>query len=707
MFSFFPPFVGKIQPIYEAARGGYNAAVGPEEFHFSVSTLAYGKKLPDALYIFRPENDDLQDALRAEIQRAETAAAPASDWNLLKLHTHEFALTFLSYPNFNDDPHPALVEATKINLNTGSVIRTDYRARPNPPILHRKETFLPPGDPRITTFRILTEHEEEAGLYRDPWRIGLRLQWLTLVKRLGLAYEGHSLISIAQKKTEITASEAEPVGIERHRTAIRRYDLSKPAKQLLERGLLRKNDTFFDYGCGRGMDIEALRQLGYAASGWDPAFQPNAPKTPAAVVNLGYVLNVIDEPAERIATLREAYSLAERLLLVSTMVSGQETDAHSRPYRDGFLTKTRTFQKFYLPGELEDLIEQSLDAEANTLGLGMCVVFKNADDAELFEASKSRRRIDWSDVSTQLRFSIPAERKRRRVDRYELHKELFEQFWQTLLELGRAPEHGEFDRLVDVTRAAGGTKRALALVVTRNGEQLWQTVRKSRTEDVLVYLAMAKFRKRFLRREIPLRIKNDIRSFFGGLPSAQTRGHDLLFAAGDPDEIEIACQGVGIGWQDEEALMIHRSLLGELPPILRIYVHCAAYRYGDPSQADVIKIHKRSGKVTFQHYDDFDGKPLPELQTRIKVNLRNLFVEVFDHALGPKIQLLFFKERFVGKDYPNRPLMEKFSLKVRKLGLNEQTIGFGPDKESFNALCTAAGVNKHLNPVSKRNRGVA
>ena len=392
-------------------------------------------------------------------------------------------------------------------------------------------------------------------------------------------------------------------------------------KQLLERGLLRKNDTFFDYGCGHGMDIEALHHLGYEASGWDPAFRPNAPKTPAAVVNLGYVLNVIEEPAERIATLREAYSLAERVLLVSTMVSGQETDSHSRPYRDGFLTKANTFQKFYAPGELEGLIEQTLDAEASTLGLGLCVVFRSDDDAELFEANRNRRRIDWTEISAQLKFSTPISRERRNVDRYELNKELFEKFWQTLLELGRAPEPGEFDRFAEVTKAAGGINRALALVVTRNGEQLWQAVRKSRTEDVLVYLAMTKFRKRFLRREIPLRIKNDIRSFFGDLPTAQTQARDLLFAAGDPGEIEVACEGVDVGWQDEDSLMIHRSLLGELPPILRIYVHCAAYRYGDPSQADIIKIHKHSGKITFQHYDDFDGKPLPELQTRIKVNL--------------------------------------------------------------------------------------
>lgn len=656
------------------------------EHRRDIDALTFGKRLPGAIYLFRPEQSDLPQGLWATIRRAELAAQPDPSWNLLKIHTDQFAFTFLDYPDFDSDPHPALAAATKIHLGTGAIVRTDYRARANPPILHRKETFLPPSDPRIPGYSALTRQEVKAGLYRDPSRIGLRVQWLTLLKRLGLSYEGHSLIYVAGGNANTAGEEVAPVGVERHRTAIKRYDLSKPAKQLLERGLLKKGDTFFDFGCGHGMDIEALQNLGYPAAGWDPAFRPNAPKAPAAVVNLGYVLNVIEEPAERQSTLREAYALAERVLLVSTMVSGQETDAHSRPFRDGFLTKSNTFQKFYAPGELENLIEETLDAEVATLGLGICVVFRRDEEAELFEASRNRRHIDWTEISAQLKFSAPASRERRSVDRYELHQELFEQFWQTLLELGRAPEPGEFDRLAEVTQAAGGLQRALALVVSRKGEPLWQKARQARTEDVLVYLAMTRFRKRFLRREIPLRIRHDIRSFFGDLPTGQARARDLLFAAGDPGEIDIACAGVEVGWQDRDALMIHRSLLGALPPILRIFVHCAAYRYGDPAQADIIKIHKHSGKITFQHYDDFDGKPLPELQTRIKVNLRNLFVEVFDHSRGPRIQLLYFKERFVGKTHPTRSAMEKFSAKLRKLGFVAETIGLGPDKEAFQSL---------------------
>jgi len=675
-----------------------------EEFQTCVGSLGHGKILPGARYIVRPKQGDVPGELYAEILRAEIAAQPAPDWNLLKLHTNEFALTFLSYPDFNDDPHPALAEATKINLNTGSVVRTDYRARSNPPILHRKETFLRPGESRIEAFAALTAQEEEAGLYRDPTRIGLRVQWLALLKRLGLTHKGHELVHTeAAPGTDGTASE-ETADIKRHRTAIKRYDLSKPVKQLLERGLLRKGDTFFDFGCGHGMDVEALTSLGYEASGWDPAFRPDAPKTPATVVNVGYVLNVIEDPTERVAVLREAYGLAERVLLISTMVRGQETDSHSRPYRDGFLTKSNTFQKFYAPGELEALIEETLDLEPSTIALGMCVAFRSDEDTELFEASRNRRRIDWMEIGAQLRFATPVSRERRSVDRYELHKELLDEFWHTSLELGRAPEPGEFDKLAEVARAAGGIKRALALVVARNGDELWQRSRNARTEDVLVYLAMTRFRKRFLRREIPLRIKNDIRSFFGDLPTAQNRAQDVLFAAGDPGEIDLACEGLEIGWQDEDCLMIHRSLLNQLPPVLRIYVHCAAYRYGDPAQADIIKIHKHSGKITFQHYDDFEGKPLPELQTRIKVNLRNFFVEVFDHSKGPKIQLLYFKERFLPSEHPKRSEMEAFSAKLRKLGLDESSIGFGPDQQSFRELLLEAGLNEKLNPLRKASR---
>jgi DNA phosphorothioation-associated putative methyltransferase len=596
--------------------------------------LKFGKRLPAAIYIARLEDwTKIPPELAATIQRAMIAAAPDSNWNLLKLHTDQVAITFLSYPNFDEIPHPPLAESTKINLNTGTVVRTDYRKRANPPILHRKETFLCPGDSRRQCFGHLTKQEEAAGLYRDPHRIGLRLQWQMLLKRHGLGYDGHTLIRL-NSGVSVAPEIPDMPAVQRHRTAIKRYDLSKPVKLALDRGILTKERSFFDYGCGHGMDVEALENLGFETAGWDPAFRPEAKRRTADIVNLGYVLNVIEDAVERIDALRQAFALARHALVVSTLVAGQETGSHSCAYKDGFLTKANTFQKFYAPGELESLIESTLDSEVITLSLGVCVVFKEPDDAEIFEASRSRRRIDWANVDTQLRFTSSPTRERRRVDHYELHRELFDAYWQCLLDLGRMPEVGEFDRLADLRRAAGGLTRAHKLVLEKNGEALFLRARAERTEDVLVYLAMTNFRKKFLRREIPQRIQRDIRSFFGDLALAKEKARDILFSAGDPGELEQAIKSLSFGHFDREKMQFtfHRSLLDKLPSVLRVYVRCGAVRYGSPGEADLIKIHVRSGKLSFLHYENFDRRKNPILLTRIKINLRNQFVQVFDHS---------------------------------------------------------------------------
>lgn len=437
--------------------------------------LGFGKRLPDAVYIIKPSAAQVTEEFWNVICRAERAAQPSPEWNLLKIHSDQCALTFLSYPEFDSTPHPTLTESTKINLSTGSVTHTDYRNRPNPPILHRKETFLPPSDPRILAWSELTKTEVEAGLYRDTSKIGLKLHWESLLKSLRLSYQGHTLVQAQGAYDEQPAQD-----IARHRTAIKRYDLSKPAKTLLEKGILRKRDTFFDYGCGHGMDVEALTSLGYSAAGWDPAFRANAPKIASDVVNLGYVLNVIEEPQERIQAIVGAFSLTKRVLLISTFPVGKESSAHQVPYRDGYITKTKTFQKFFAPGELEGLIQRAVGVEPITLGLGVCIVFRDEVEAEAFEGSRNRRILDWSNISAQLRFTTPSQITRSKVNRYELNKQLLDDLWAVMLDLGRMPLPGEFDRLSDVRKAAGGLSRAAAIVSNQFGPELLERSRRGR-----------------------------------------------------------------------------------------------------------------------------------------------------------------------------------------------------------------------------------
>ena len=71
------------------------------------------------------------------------------EFNVIKFRTDELKISFLSYPRFFDDPHPALRHAITIDLVRGKARHTDYADNPNPPILHRKEAFLPAEHPDL------------------------------------------------------------------------------------------------------------------------------------------------------------------------------------------------------------------------------------------------------------------------------------------------------------------------------------------------------------------------------------------------------------------------------------------------------------------------------------------------------------------------------------------------------------------------------
>ena len=86
-------------------------------------------------------------------------------------------------------------------------------------------------------------------------------------------------------------------------------------------GLINADTAVFDYGCGHGADLRYLEDLGIGCAGWDPVFAPTTAPREADIVNLGYVINVIEEPNERLHVLKEAWRLARRLLIVAARLS--------------------------------------------------------------------------------------------------------------------------------------------------------------------------------------------------------------------------------------------------------------------------------------------------------------------------------------------------------------------------------------------------
>jgi hypothetical protein len=538
---------------------------------------------------------------------------------------------------------------------------------------------------------------------------------------------------------------------------------------LLEYGMLKAGTTFFDYGCGQGSDVRGLQALGHEAEGWDPVHRSDVAKREADVVNIGYVLNVIEDPAERVEALVDAHRHTRELLVVAGLINETVDIERAQRYSDGVLTRANTFQKFFEQQELQQYIEDALDTSAVPVAIGVFYVFRDPADQQDFLSARSRRTIDWTQISARLglggprtlwkllyeehkelldvfgrlalelgripeptefegvgevderlgspkralrayvqgsgvegldwdavrvRFGIGQPPKRRWEILCEQHRELLDAFWSLMLQLGRLPEPEEFPQTGELREKIGSPKQALRMFIQKGGADDVRQAAENRKRDLLVYVALANLRKRVPFGHLSVSLRSDIRAFFGNYTRALEKGIDLLYAAGDTGEIELACEELKVGWQDEQALYLHWSVLPELPPVLRAYVGCATALFGDVSQADVIKLHKASGKATFLVYDDFDGKPLPELRQRIKVNLRTRWVQVFDHSAEG--QLLYFRERFVSANHPRRAEMEAFSAKVRKLGVSDAEM-LGPTKKGLAEMCVKAGLNENLN----------
>lgn len=118
----------------------------------------------------------------------------------------------------------------------------------------------------------------------------------------------------------------------RHQTAISRPSLSRPVRLAYKSGIVSDETSFLDYGCGRGDDVRFLSALGVQADGWDPVFRPDADRKSADVVNLGYVVNVIEDPIEREETLRTAWQFAKSVLIVAARLTFETSvDTQKRP----------------------------------------------------------------------------------------------------------------------------------------------------------------------------------------------------------------------------------------------------------------------------------------------------------------------------------------------------------------------------------------
>jgi DNA phosphorothioation-associated putative methyltransferase len=560
-----------------------------QEFKHLVRQIETGKQLPDAVYLHRSALEHLPaplfNLLAHTLEHMNLRETP---WTVVKFFKRVFKLSLLDYPDVFTIPFPILRTSCTINLEDSTCRKTQYARSKNPPILHRKEILLLPSHPDRPKFNLLTEQAEAHGLFENTRTIGFKKNWERLLKEKRLRLVGHSLVPATA-----------PTGrskIDRHKTAIDRNSLSTPVQSLFRNNFLNGSHTFFDYGCGKGDDINILKQHKVDAAGWDPVFFPDEKVHSADIINLGFVLNIIESPEERQKTLKKAFRLADKLLVVSVMLGSESLIRQFKPYGDGVITSRNTFQKYYTQAQFREYLEITLKESAIAAGPGLFYIFKDELEEQQFLVDRQRRKKHWQKLSYT---DSPERMKIKQQVLYTRHQPLLDDFWNQCLYFGRLPLNSEYHQTEELKFICGSLPKAFVLLTAVHGSSSFKQSEDQRRNDLLVHFALGLFRQRKPYKFMPKSLQKDIKHFFGKYTDAVEEAKALLFSIGYPNTIKLECEkGHKIfpkGRLDQgHSWTLHMDDLNLLSPTLRIYVGCTTHLYGDLHGVDLFKFHMQS-----------------------------------------------------------------------------------------------------------------
>lgn len=635
-----------------------------------------GKRVGRDIYIHSSAAEALDGPEREALSRAIDLAGEIS-WNVARIGRSGASL--LLYEEFEAAAFPALLAACTVTFDTGTVTHTDYRARANPPILHRKELLLPADDPRRPAFAALTRAAEAHGLFEEATKIGTRRAWDQKIAAAGLELRGHQLVPSGSQVVEIA----------RHKTALSRRDLSQPMSLMLRWGVIEPCSSVFDYGCGQGDDVAILQANAIEAFGWDPHHAPDGPRRNADAVNLGFVLNVIEEPAERIETLKAAWRFADRALTVSVMLPGQNSKTPQRPYRDGFITSWGTFQRYFAHDELRALVDGALGERSVTLAPGIVSVFKDKDlEQEVLYRRRSRATLIAGG------FVVPARPPRLPDIAPSLQERLYptlEGIWRLALELGRPPSAAELtdDLKTALSDHRVGAERAIALACQSTFDPaLLSLAAQARREDLLVHFALGFFPGATRYATLPRSIQRDVKSFFRSHAAALDQAKRLLFSVGDQACRRAAASqavetGLG-GWLEEDTFVFSLAVLARLPAPLRVILGCAEVLYDDLNTAHFLALPLEQSTLVALHCDD-PARHFPAIAARAEIDLQALRVR----RRKPRSQVLYLKSRYLSADDQDRPAQQDIDEKLLARGVVSAT-GEGPPWEELKQALAAS-----------------
>ena len=444
--------------------------------------------------------------------------------------------------------------------------------------------------------------------------------------------------------------------IARYKAAITRTGFSKPVQSILALELLRPEFSLFDYGCGKGDDLRLLSESGFTATGWDPHFSPAAPKQSADIVNLGFVLNVIEDPRERLLALQDAWGLAGRALVVAVQPDIGVYGGNA--FNDGIVTSRKTFQKYYSQDEIKDYVSRALEMEPYSIAPGVVVVFRDEEMRFAFMQRRVRstiRRESWIDLyGEQLAESDKVAALIRFIE-----------------ERGRYPILGEFPDLDALYGEFTSTSKLRTYALQKADIEKMATSTAQIREELLLFLSLARLERtgRPKPSQITGPLREDVKMAFSNYRVACQESDSLLLSIGKPEVVSKAINSASVGKRLPQAIYIHKSAEHTLPLPLRLLKACAETIVGQIDGYNILKIGRGGTRVSFLFYPTFESEDHPGLQLAVKVDLpiQRYKVRKYDN---PRTQpILHRKEEFVTLDFPSREEWAQVTQLEEAMGL--------------------------------------
>ena len=444
------------------------------------------------------------------------------------------------------------------------------------------------------------------------------------------------------------------------RTAMSRTDVSRPVQLALADGVLQEGASFFDFGCGLGGDVRRLGAAGFDACGWDPAHSPKDEIRSADVVNLGYVVNVIEDHSERVETLKRAWALARSALVVAARPDWEASQVRGQPRGDGVLTSKWTFQKFFGQDELRVWIEAVTGEAAVAAAPGIFYVFR---DPALAAGIRMRR----------FRTRAPGMPRPRRADTlWESHRDLLEPlaaFWE---DRGRLPDRTELELASAIEGAIGSLRSAAGVLRRVLGDDRFETARVAAEDDLLVFLALEAFRGRPRLSDLPPDVVLDVRAHFRTYRAACSAADDLLFALADDGRLSETLRSVPFGKVLPDAVYVHAEYVAQLPPLVRVYEGAGRALLGTVADATIVKLSRATRRISYLAYPEFERQAHPALATSLRADLRTFHVKWRDFRDSTNPPVLHRKETFVPAVHPTREKFARLTRQEERLGLYDE-----------------------------------